>query len=342
MPYLCRMNGNAAPYLSIVVTSRNDNHGQDLLPRTTLFVNGLITQCTRFNLSAELIIVEWNPPPQNPPLHRILPAPPPGCPLRVRYITVPPQLHQQYANANNIPLYQMTAKNVGIRRAKGQFVLCTNIDLLFSDELFEILARKDLKPDCCYRADRCDVPGDVLRLNRPLPELLHWCSKHITQRLSRNRLLLTLLNWVINADQTRLLNGLVRKKLPLLYFLHLVTDACGDFTLLAKPAWEAIQGYPELDIYSVHIDTMGIAAATALGYRQVLLPAKACAYHIHHQDGWTSLTAAQKVKFLEKRPGLGIDVVVFAALDAIRHRQPYNLNPANWGFVGTNLEEVEM
>lgn len=335
------MKTNAVPYLSIVVTSRNDNHGQDLLPRTTLFVNGLIAQCTRFNLPAELIVVEWNPPPQNPPLHAVLPAPPPDCPLRVRYITVPPQLHRQYANAGNIPLYQMIAKNVGIRRAKGQFVLCTNIDLLFSDELFEILARKDLQPDCCYRADRCDVPDDVLRLNRPLPELLQWCSRHVMKRWSRNRLLLAFLNGMIKVDKTRLLNGLVRKKLPFLYFLHLVADACGDFTLLAKPAWEAIQGYPELDLYSVHIDTMGIAAAEALGYRQVLLPAKACTYHIYHLDGWTSLSATQKIKFLEKRPGLGIDVVVFAALEAIRNRQPYNLNPANWGFAGIDLEEVE-
>ncbi len=34
----------------------------------------------------------------------------------------------------------MIAKNVGIRRARGAFILCTNIDILFSDALFRLLA----------------------------------------------------------------------------------------------------------------------------------------------------------------------------------------------------------
>jgi hypothetical protein len=37
------------PYLSIVVTTRNDNHGGDLLLRTQTFVKGLIHQCNKFN-----------------------------------------------------------------------------------------------------------------------------------------------------------------------------------------------------------------------------------------------------------------------------------------------------
>ena len=34
----------------------------------------------------------------------------------------------------------MIAKNVGIRRARGEFVLATNIDILFSSELACIFA----------------------------------------------------------------------------------------------------------------------------------------------------------------------------------------------------------
>ena len=331
---------NRPPYLSIVATSRNDQHGNNTLQRTALFVNGLIAQCTKFQLPAELLLVEWNPPSDSLPLHSILPIPSGNCPLTIRHITVPAHLHQQYANANQIPLYQMIAKNVGIRRAKGEFVLCTNVDLLFSDELFQFLANQNLKPNIFYRADRCDVPDDLLHLQLPFSEQLQWCKQHIIKRWSRNRLLLLLLNALIKIDKSFILKGVIRRKLPLLYFLHLATDACGDFTLMHREAWQAIQGYPELDMYSIHIDTLGIASACALGYEQMLLPAKASTYHVYHEDGWTSLSPMQKIKFLEKRPGLGIDVVISAALEAIKAQSPFFLNSPTWGLANEILEEV--
>jgi hypothetical protein len=37
----------------------------------------------------------------------------------VRFIEVPPELHARYAHGAALPLYQMIAKNVGIRRARG-------------------------------------------------------------------------------------------------------------------------------------------------------------------------------------------------------------------------------
>ena len=52
-----------SPYLSIVVTARNDNHGGDLTKRTQMFIDGLAAQATRHRVPIELILVEWNPPP---------------------------------------------------------------------------------------------------------------------------------------------------------------------------------------------------------------------------------------------------------------------------------------
>ena len=54
------------PYLSVVVTSRNDDHGASLLRRMQTFVNAFIGQCQRHHLEAELVLVEWNPPPDRP------------------------------------------------------------------------------------------------------------------------------------------------------------------------------------------------------------------------------------------------------------------------------------
>ena len=56
------------PYLSLVVTARNDDHGGNLLGRMQTFLNNWLNQARRFGIPSELIIVEWNPPADRPPL----------------------------------------------------------------------------------------------------------------------------------------------------------------------------------------------------------------------------------------------------------------------------------
>ena len=51
----------------------------------------------------------------------------------------------------------MIAKNVGIKRSKSEFILVTNIDIIFSDEFFEFLSKKKIKEDVIYRCDRYDI-----------------------------------------------------------------------------------------------------------------------------------------------------------------------------------------
>ena len=62
---------------------------------------------------------------------------------------MPSELHARYPHGDALPLYQMIAKNVGIRRARGQFVLATNIDILFSNELASISRRADWSAGEC-------------------------------------------------------------------------------------------------------------------------------------------------------------------------------------------------
>jgi hypothetical protein len=165
------------PYLSIVVPSRNDNHGGDLLKRMQIFVTALLEQCRRHQIPSELIIVEWNPPADRPPLAEALRWPREPGPCAVRIIEVPPAIHRAFRNADGLALYQMIAKNVGIRRARGQFILATNIDILFSDELMEFIARRSLKRGEMYRIDRHDVRADVP--DAPVDEQLKWCESNL-------------------------------------------------------------------------------------------------------------------------------------------------------------------
>ena len=169
---------SSIPALSIVVTARNDDHGGNLLSRMQLFVTGLLEQAKRHRLSCELIIVEWNPPQDKPKLSEALNWPREPGPCSVRIIEVPPHLHRRFRYSSKLPLYQMIAKNVGIRRARGRFVVATNIDLLFSDALIKFFASGKLNPQFMYRIDRYDVPSDI-PLKVSIAERLDYCKRHV-------------------------------------------------------------------------------------------------------------------------------------------------------------------
>jgi hypothetical protein len=148
------------PYLSVVATTRNDNHGGDLTRRTQTFVDGLAVQATRHRVPVELVLVEWNPPPDRRSLAEEMRWPKSTPFYCARVITVPADIHATVDPESRLPLYQMIGKNVGIRRARAPFILATNIDLLFSDALFQEFKR-GLRSDRVYRADRCDVDASV-------------------------------------------------------------------------------------------------------------------------------------------------------------------------------------
>jgi hypothetical protein len=168
------------PYLSVVVTARNDDHGGNLLGRMQTFLNNWLKQARRFGIPSELILVEWNPPADRPPLAQVLRWPKEPGPCTVRIIEVPPEIHRRLPHAAALPLYQMIAKNVGIRRARGKFVLATNIDIVFSSELAAFLAEQKLDPSRMYRIDRHDAMSDV-PVDADPDEQLEYCRTHLVR-----------------------------------------------------------------------------------------------------------------------------------------------------------------
>jgi hypothetical protein len=163
-----------APYISVVVTARNDDHGGNMLGRMQAFLYAWSSQAKRYKLPSEIVIVEWNAPSNRPKLIDALQWPANLFPCEVRFIEVPAELHSQFPNAGTVPLHQMAAKNVGIRRARGEFVLATNIDIVLSANLMQFLAERRLKARQMFRVNRHDVaseiPGDAT-----VDELLAFC-----------------------------------------------------------------------------------------------------------------------------------------------------------------------
>lgn len=341
------------PYLSIVVTARNDGHGGDLLKRAALFFLSIDELSYKYKLPVEVIVVEWNPPLDKPFLHEVFTFNELNTYLSVRFIEVPGEIHNKMKNHDSLGLHQMIAKNVGIRRANADFVLCTNIDILFSEEVFQFFSEKKLMKNTFYRTLRCDVPNEIVN-KKNLNEILNYAAKNILMKIGfkkhfkyafpypdfffwfKNSLyILDRVLWVL-----RLLFTFNTK--PQISFGGLDLWACGDFTLMSKDDWEKIKGYCEFEIYPLHVDSLAIISAWASGMVQYKLNNKACVYHIDHDGTWlkTSHIPENDLIFMAKKPSLEWYKIVESAKKLKKLKRPFEINSENWGLYDCHLKEV--
>ena len=318
------------PYLSIVVAARNDDHGGGFMRRFQIFVNGLLAQCERHGLRAELIIVEWNPPGDRPPLSEALSWPERNdfCPVRI--ITVPSELHNRFKYAKKLPLYQFIAKNVGIRRATGEFILSTCGDLLFSDELVAYLAEKKLRSGFHYRIDRSDVPADV-PAEATIQEQLRYCKDN-TMRINTK-----IGTYNLHTRQYYGTYSVIDLELTNLHF-----NACGDFTLMSRDDWFRIKGHPEMDAFSLHIDSLTLLVAHYSGIRQVVLEEPLRLYHIEHGFSAVPEQIRHVDRIIKKTeiPGLTLLELQQMASEMSRKGSPIIINDDSWGLSVERLEET--
>lgn len=355
----------------MVVTSRNDDHGKNLLRRMQLFIDGLAEQAVRFGVSVELIIVEWNPPIDRPPLAAALRWPRGPNPA-VRILRVSPERHGRFASGQRLPLFQMIGKNVGIRRATGEFILATNIDILFSDSLFKFLAGP-LDERTLYRADRHDVDAAVLDAGDAAPERVR--LEHPVRRelkdgtyvdgegrvLAINQgvgdFLISAARRAVSPNYTHgrlirmptTLGNVSRSLYRLVRVPKLHTNACGDFTLISREGWKELRGYPEWEMYSMHIDSILLFHAASRRFRIVELPKEMATIHVDHEvgSGWSLEGEAKLFQRLSAAdiPFLSDDDLgrVAMALDKARRRNLLTgFNLAGWGLADEDVEEVSL
>ena len=189
-------NDNNQPYISVVVAARNDDHGGNMLGRMQAFLDSWIGQARRYNIPSEIVVVEWNPPEQRPRLQSSLRYPAEMHPCTVRFIEVSREIHNSLPHPLAIPLHQMIAKNVGIRRARGEHILVSNLDIIFSSELMEFLASRPLKKGIVYRMDRYDIASDIPKTDN-VDELLAFCRANQLRIFAREGV------WELHGDRCR-------------------------------------------------------------------------------------------------------------------------------------------
>lgn len=222
----------AAPYLSFVMFARNDGYGHG----TARLQHSLDTLCAkleRIALESEVLIVDWNPPPDAPPLAEALRFPPAGGVVSVRTLGVPARFHARYRHHAEKGMHVAAAFNAGLRRARGQFVLPRPSDVYYTDAVLARIARQNLDERTVYRVDRFDVDeaGAVVHHHARLETPVQFDVRD----------------------------------------LH--TNACGDFSLMSKALWLEVRGWHEgRSVASLDVDSLALHGAAACGAREEVWP----------------------------------------------------------------------
>ena len=224
---------DSTPYLSIIATGRNDDFGGDF--------NGRFFRALRFNhekltsagVPHEFVFVEWRPIERRPFLATLLAAEFEALgPSVLRSFVVDSDFHEALSLNPRLQFQEFIAKNVGIRRARGRFVLTTNTDIYLGRGVIDRLAACELETGILYRAARHDLKAgcDVSAIDWNLLEDARNCE-------------------IVNDIRP-----------------PLFTNASGDFLLLDSATYHRLRGFNEVyRVAKIHIDGNFCLKAAACG-----------------------------------------------------------------------------
>jgi hypothetical protein len=261
---------NIQPYVSIVLATRVDNHEGNFIQRLQNNIDLMSHMVSLYDVSAELLLVEWNP--TNATLMQSLRWPTcatahknssdhwnksrytRGC-LSIRIVQVPSDVHAAMPRSDMFKLFEFKAKNVGIVRARGRFIITGTPDSLWDPLIFSWLGREIALEDRLYRACRSS-------LTRPPPSITH---------LSFSSRVAALVSYMQSSpvDPSSLpppagscpvcCEGQGGRSGPRTR-LHFGCTcgfgmASGDFAMSSKSLWHRIGGYPEWPV-NFHMDSL--------------------------------------------------------------------------------------
>lgn len=241
------------PLLSIVLTGRNDGYGGDFLERFFRTLRFNIRQLTARNVASEVVFVEWAPPRDRPLIaDLIVSAVPELAPEQCSWYAVDARYHEALSLNPKVEYQEFLAKNVGIRRARGRFVLTSNCDVFFGRAILDAFEQGMLRPGVLYRAPRHDItlPPDC-----------------------------TAIDWGVLEDPSILAGPAHRLKPPFM------GSATGDFALLDRESFHAIGGFNEVyRVARIGVDRNVIVKALSSGIAVEDIGGPV--YHVNHEGSY--------------------------------------------------------
>ena len=333
------MKTNNPPYLSIVIAARNDNYGGDFLQRLQAFVNWNSKLLEEYCVSTEIIIVNWNPIPDKPALASEIQWPKQNQYVCYRIITVDNHIHEIFANdqvRKSLPLFEYLAKNAGIGRAKGRFILAMNPDILIPSSIIQKISRKKLDPNYYYRANRLDFKEEI---SQPQQLWLKGFTYKLNCSLSPlNYMFLIIKNELRCIWRRKSVNYetyFKKKEWPVYYHNAEYQYHCnvsGDFMLMSREAWQKIKGNPENTFLPLHTDALTVVMTASIGLRESVF------YHpIYHKDHQRRFDATEKANNENLQAYLSFQE---EAQKMINDKKAIIYNDDNWGLRNFDLPEI--
>lgn len=223
-----------------VICGRNDNYGGRLIERASFSLNGLL------QVFDEVIYVDWNTDPGKKILSDELNL---TDRSNLKVITVTSdRVKKIITDDTSQKMCEVLARNIAIRRAKGDIIVSTNIDIIPPPKEYLDILMKSLQKDEMITLTRNDIEIDEL-LKNVKPETLN--LNHLPLLFGAKSI-----QNKIEVPFTRV-NRQILEKYPVNTHLTLssIITGCGDFQVAHKELWYKIRGFEESMTKRLYNDT---------------------------------------------------------------------------------------
>mgnify|MGYP003644403960 FL=1 len=283
--------------ISAVIVSRNDNYGGNLKDRATYCINSAIETYD------EVFYVDWNSQ-----THSLFYDIEDNLKLKgnLNHVVITPEIASQLTNydPNAQKCCEVLARNIGLRRATGDWIVSTNIDIIAPK-------RKELEKTLNKSEDNTFYTISRRHLTWEMIEEFHGGKRKYDEwEKLRDHL-------IENSEERHLEEKTVTED------DYSIINCCGDFQISTRYVWDEIRGMEEELIYPLYADTNVQKKAAMHGFNLKALYNPALFHIDHGKGGGGFLTGINKLTNNPHR--------------AITH-QIKTQNPTNWGFADIDIE----
>lgn len=154
--------------LSVVLGGRDDNYGKNFIERLNQAVSTNLSLLDSSGIDYEIVVVDYNPIEENY-LHKNPILADTLSHSKIKNVIV----HNSVILAENLHptgYYEYFAKNAGMRKSDGDFILLVNSDIMLSKELIDTISSEMNNPDADNYFYRTRYRGEVELGNQPNEE----------------------------------------------------------------------------------------------------------------------------------------------------------------------------
>jgi hypothetical protein len=228
---------------SVILTSKNDNYGGNLHHRATMCLTSLIEH------HDEVIFVDWKTKNNDSIINSIRDKL--SHQKKLKSIQVSKQfLQEKYPNISKYNIIESIGRNIGIRRAEGDYIISTNIDII-SSPLTESLLNENI----FYTVPRRDVDENF----------------HLNFNSFQN---------LYNSIWDRRDSYQPKEKSNSTTDIWSLINCCGDYQIGFKDVWEKMKGFEESILFGCGIDTNVMKKASF--YSQIKTLDEHYIFHLNH------------------------------------------------------------